>query len=112
MVCARGLFPKEVAVETQEEAKRHADRVSGVSNIAYDLMVVLTNKLEGIAALEEYMLDAEEAGDREVRALFARLERRMREDVDELRDVLVGRLQQGSGFAGELRELATDEVVG
>ena len=68
-----------------EQAKRRSERVSGVPNVAYDLMVVLTNKLEGIAALEEYKLDADEAGDQEVRAAFEQLERRMREDVDQLR---------------------------
>ena len=36
-----------------QQAKRRADRVSGVSNVAYDLVTVLTNKLEGTAAMEE-----------------------------------------------------------
>ena len=47
----------------QDEAKRRSERVTGISNIAYDLMVVLTNKLEGVAAMEEYKLDAEAAND-------------------------------------------------
>jgi hypothetical protein len=77
-----------------ETAKRRSERVTGVPNVAYDLMVVLTNKLEGIAAMEEYKLDAEAAGDQEVRALFEKVERRDREDVDELRELLVQRLQR------------------
>ena len=32
-----------------ENAKRQADEVTGVSNLTYDLMTVLTNKLQGIA---------------------------------------------------------------
>lgn len=99
-------------MESQEDAKKHADRISGISNVAYDLMVVLTNKLEGIGAIEEYILDAEEAGDREVHALFKRLEQRMREDVDELRDVLVGRLQQTAVSVATLRDVAANEVLG
>lgn len=79
---------------TMEEAKRHAEQVSGVSNVAYDLMVTLTNKLEGIAAIEEYKLDADEAGDGEVRNLFDWLQQRMREDVDQLRELLIPRLQR------------------
>jgi hypothetical protein len=81
---------------TQAEAKRRANRISGVSNVAYDLLTVLTNKLEGIAALEEYKLDADEAGDAEVRALFDRIEQRMREDIDQIRDVLTSRLARVS----------------
>jgi hypothetical protein len=96
---------------THVEAKQYADQVSGVSNVAYDLMVVLTNKLEGIAAIEEYLLDAEEAGDREVHALFARIEGRMRADVDELRDLLVGRLQQTAVFTPALHYMTSNDVT-
>jgi hypothetical protein len=96
---------------THEEAKQRADQVSGVSNVAYDVLVVLTNKLEGIAAIQEYLLDADEAGDREVHALFARIEGRMREDIDELRDVLVGRLQQSAVFTPAMSYLIADDVT-
>jgi hypothetical protein len=78
----------------QQEAKRRSERVTGVPNITYDVMVTLTNKLEGMAALEEYKLDAEAAGDHEVRAAFERLEQRGREDVELLRDLLLPRLQR------------------
>jgi hypothetical protein len=77
-----------------ERAKRQSGRVTGVSNVAYDLMVVLTNKLEGIAAMEEYKLDAEAAGDQEARALFEQAVRREREAVDEFRELHVPRLQR------------------
>ena len=77
-----------------EEAKRRSERVTGVSNVAYDLLVVLTNKLEGVAAIEEYKLDAEAAGDARVRALFERIEQREREAIDELRELLVDHLQR------------------
>lgn len=70
----------------QEVAKRLSERVTGVSNVAYDLMVVLTNKLEGVAALEEYKLDADTANDPEVRAAFERIEQRERQSIDELRE--------------------------
>lgn len=77
----------------QEEAKQCSDRVTGVSNVAYDLMVVLTNKLEGVAAIEEYKLDAEAAGASDVRAAFERIKQRARQDIDELRDLLQTQLQ-------------------
>lgn len=84
---------KESAME-QDEAKRRSERVTGVSNVAYDLMVVLTNTLEGVAAMEEYKLDAAAAGDEAVRAAFDRIEQRARQDIDELRGLLSERLQQ------------------
>ena len=78
----------------QELAKRRSERVTGVSNVAYDLMTVLSNKLEGVAAIEEYKLDADAANDAEVRATFERIEQRERESIDELRGLLVGHLQR------------------
>ena len=77
-----------------EEAKRRSERVTGVSNLAYDLMVVLTNKLEGVAAMEEYKLDAEAAGAADVLAAFERIEQREREDIEELRGLLIAHLQR------------------
>jgi hypothetical protein len=50
-----------------------------------------TNKLEGVAAIEEYTLDAEAAGDQDVRAAFERIEQRERESIDELRELLCDR---------------------
>lgn len=77
-----------------ELAKRRSSQISGVSNIAFDLMTVLHNKLEAIAAIEEYKLDATEAGDQEVLRLFEQIERREREDVEHLRELLIQRLQR------------------
>jgi LmbE family N-acetylglucosaminyl deacetylase len=88
---------KEEAEESpmnQEVAKRRSERVTGVSNVAYDLMVVLTNKLEGVAAMEEYKLDADAATDPEVRAAFERIEQRERQSIDELRGLLLTHLQR------------------
>jgi hypothetical protein len=78
----------------QEEAKRRSERVTGVSNVAYDLMVVLTNKLEGVAAMEEYKLDADAANDTAVRAAFERIEQRERQSIEELRGLLIDHLQR------------------
>jgi hypothetical protein len=80
-------------VATFEQAKRGVERITGVSNVAYDLMTVLTNKLQGMAAMEEYKLDAEAAGDREVARFFGRIEERDRQEIGELREMLVRHLQ-------------------
>lgn len=72
--------------------KQRTETISGVSNVAYDLMSVLTNKLEGIAAIEQYKQDAQ--GDREALQCFEQLEKRARQDVDTLRHLVVSRLGQ------------------
>jgi hypothetical protein len=77
-----------------ELAKRRSSSVSGISNIAYDLMTVLHNKLEAIAALEEYKLDATDAGDQDVLNVLVHVERREREDIDQLRGLLIERMQR------------------
>lgn len=46
-----------------EHIKRQSEQVTGVSNFAYDLMSVLENTLEGIAALKMYREHARNAGD-------------------------------------------------
>lgn len=77
-----------------ENAKIQSEQVTGVTNVAYDLMVVLTNKLEGIAAMEEYKLDADAAHEPVIRAAFARIEGRERESIEELRGRLIEHLQR------------------
>lgn len=71
-------------------AKRKAENVSGVSNVAYDLMSVLTNKLQGIAAMEEYKQDAQ--GDQEALQCFERIEQQDRKDIEELKKLVHSRL--------------------
>jgi hypothetical protein len=77
-----------------EEAKRRSEQVSGVSNVSYNLLTELYNKLKGIAALEEYKQDAQQQGDQEALALFEQLQQRAVEDVNKLRSLVVQRLQQ------------------
>ncbi|GBD17294.1 hypothetical protein HRbin26_02213 [bacterium HR26] len=76
----------------QEQAKRRSEIISGVSNVAYDLLALLYNQLEEIAAIEEYKIDAEDAGDQEMLALLDQIQQRAREEVDLLRTALSQRL--------------------
>ncbi len=75
------------------QEKREAERISGTSNVAYDLVTILQNKLQGIAAMEEYKRDAEQANDREVLDLLNDLERREVEDVNRLEGLVAQRLR-------------------
>ena len=80
---------------SQESSKRRVDRITGVSNVTFDLTALFWNKLEGVTALQTYQRDADEAGDTEARALFERLEQGARADVEALRVLLAKRLTEG-----------------
>ena len=74
------------------QQKQQAERVSGVSNVAYDLISVMNNKLEGIAALEIYKQDAE--GHQEVQSLFNDLQQQATQDVARIKGLLAQHLNQ------------------
>lgn len=74
----------------REALKVDSEQVTGVSNVAYDVMVVLSNHLEGIAALQAYKIDAQD--DAEVLTAFEQVEQRYQEGVEDLRALLRSRL--------------------
>lgn len=76
-----------------DKAKQQSEQISGISNVVYDLMAVMTNKLEGIAAMEEYKLDAEDVGDTEVQDLLNQMEQQEASNVDKLKKLLLQRLK-------------------
>lgn len=76
-----------------EQAKRTSDEVTGVSNVTYDLISTVHNKLQAVAAMEGYKRDAESGGDREVVDCFDRIIGRETEDLQQLRELLASRLR-------------------
>jgi hypothetical protein len=74
------------------EAKRSSSRASGVSNVAFDLLTILENKLKGIAAMEEYKIDCLEADDRQALELIEQLQRIAGEDAARLKELLKARI--------------------
>lgn len=72
------------------QEKRQADSATGIENTTYDVMTVLTNKLQGVAALQQYKKDAQ--GDQEVLQCFEEIEERERKDIDKLRSIVANRL--------------------
>lgn len=78
---------------TIEEAKRTADDITGISNVTYDLISTLHNKLQAVAAMEGYKRDAEASGDREVIDCLNRIIGRETEDLQQLRGLLAARLR-------------------
>lgn len=77
---------------TQMEAKQKSAQISGVSNVAFDLLTILENKLQGIAAMEEYKFDCQESGDQPAHELMEEMQRREVEDVERLKGYLKDRL--------------------
>ena len=65
---------------------------TGVSNVTYDLLTMLTNKLQCAAAAEQYERDPEQVADDEVLVVYAQIERHAREDITELRRLLSYRI--------------------
>jgi hypothetical protein len=78
--------------------------------VAHDLLLALTDELEGAVVLAACRRDAADAGDPAATALFDRLERRRREDADQLRDFLAGR-QLPEGFPPDFTLPANDDEV-
>jgi hypothetical protein len=76
----------------QVEAKKRSEHISVVSNVAVNLMTILENKLQGIAAMEEYKMDCQDAGDQAAQGLIEELERREVENVTRLKGYLRDRL--------------------
>ncbi|MGI8484200.1 MAG: hypothetical protein ACR2OU_08045 [Thermomicrobiales bacterium] len=72
------------------KSDKDAYRVTGVSNIAYDLNSLLHNKLEEIVAFEKYKADCE--NDQEVASLFAEMEQRDKDDVQRIKPLLANYL--------------------
>jgi hypothetical protein len=74
-----------------EQAKRTTDQITGISNVTYDLISVMHNKLQAIASIEGYKHDAQ--SDREVLGLLERIQGRETEDLGELKKALGSRLR-------------------
>ena len=72
----------------QRAERRNAQAVTGVPNVTFDLVAVLHNKLEAIAAYEAYKRDAEEAGHRQAAAFFDQCQQADRTAARHLRELL------------------------
>ncbi|APR83210.1 Hypothetical protein A7982_08559 [Minicystis rosea] len=60
----------------------------GASNLEYDLFSEVHCLLKGNAALEQYMEDARQAGDREAETTFKAIHDQNKESVGKLRDLI------------------------
>lgn len=65
---------------------------TGASNIEYDLVAEMHELLEGNYALEQYIEDAQQAGDQEAASCFKQIHDQNRENVNALRSLLAKRI--------------------
>ena len=69
--------------------------VSPISDVEFDVLTTLQNKLEGLEIYDAYLEDCEEADDDEARRLFEQIRADDTRHVERLRDTLA-RLLAGS----------------
>jgi Mg2+ and Co2+ transporter CorA len=69
-----------------------SQQVSGVSNLAADLITLLHNKLDAIAALERYQQDAQ--GNQDVSQYFTELQQAEAQAVQRLKALVAQQLGQ------------------
>ncbi|MFT3774471.1 MAG: hypothetical protein QM820_54630 [Minicystis sp.] len=75
----------------QEQHKK-----TGASNLEYDLFSEVHSLLKGNSALERYIEDAREAGDREVEGCFKAIHDQNKENVTKLRDMIAKHLSKAA----------------
>ena len=74
-------------MEKHQKAEQQKHR-TGASNVEYDLYSEIHSLLKGNAALEKYLDDAREAGDREVEVCFKGILDQNKENVVKLREII------------------------
>jgi hypothetical protein len=66
---------------------------TGASNVEYNLFSEVHCLLKGNSALEQYIEDAREAGDRDVEGCFKAIMEQNKENVSKLRDLITKHLK-------------------
>jgi hypothetical protein len=80
---------KHTKGEQQHSSKpEQQHKKTGASNLEYDLFSEVHSLLKGNAALERYIEDAREVGDREVETCFKAIHDQNKENVTKLRDMI------------------------
>jgi hypothetical protein len=77
----------------EKQHQKEAHKKSGATNVEYDLYSEVHALLKGNAALEQYIEDAREAGERDVENCFQRLHEQNKEHVMKLRELITKHLK-------------------
>ena len=76
----------------QKSEQQH--KKTGASNVEYDLFSEVHSLLKGNAALERYIEDARDSGERDVEVCFKAIHDQNKENVAKLRDLIAQHLGQ------------------
>ena len=71
----------------------NGERTTGTKNEQYDLISILYHTLEGAAAYDTYIQDAERCGDNELRQFFQEVKDQNSQIADRAKGLLAQRLQ-------------------
>lgn len=66
-----------------------------MENTSYDLLTTLQNKLEGLNAYDQYIKDAQQAGDQDCANLFKQLKQHDTQSVEQIRSAIEQAVKQG-----------------
>ena len=88
------------------------ERATGTANTIYDLSSVLFHALEGGASYDQYIHDAEEAGDQELADFFRRVRDEDSMRADEAQLLLAERTPVGAGTEGAARRPTEGSAAG
>src|ERR687884_961612 len=88
------------------------ERATGTANTIYDLSSVLFHALEGGASYDQYIRDAEEAGDQELADFFRRVRDEDSMRADEAQLLLAERTPVGAGTEGAARRPMEGSAAG
>jgi hypothetical protein len=91
---------------------RTGERATGTPNEIYDLSSVLFHALEGGASYDQYIHDAEEAGDHELADFFRRVRDEDSMRADEAQRLLAERTPVGAGREGAARRPTEGSAAG
>lgn len=74
-----------------------AEHATGVENKTYNLVSVLYHALQGGETCQQYLRDAEQAGDQEMVQFFREVQECQRHLASRAREVLMQRMREGNG---------------
>lgn len=66
-----------------------------MTNLNYDLLTVLQNKLEAVAAYDQYIKDCQKSGDKECQELVTELKRDDERHIEKLRAEVERMVKEG-----------------
>ncbi|HEV8338564.1 MAG TPA: hypothetical protein VGR25_02770 [bacterium] len=66
-----------------------------MSNLSYDVLTVLHNKLEAVSIYDRYIQDSQQAGDEKCRSLFEDIKREDDRHIERLRGELERLVKEG-----------------